>query len=399
MNILVFNCGSSSLSFKVYTYTGGRFTVVLSGKAHRVGVIGSEKPFIEFLAGETRESMRVDIPNHGKAAELVFTFLNEKNIAVDSIGHRFVHGGSFFTNSALLDDSVKDTLKSCVPLAPIHNPVSLSVIKVSSMSFPDIPQYVAFDSAFHSTIPYYTYTYALPKDLIKKHNYRKYGFHGLSYAFVSARVSRYLGISSGMSKIVACHLGTGGASVCAIDKGCSVDTSMGYSPLPGLMMSTRSGDLDPMLTIYILYLFGFKIDELNEILSKKSGLLGVSTYSSDIRDIISRLNKENPQAELAFKMYIHRLKKYIGSYIAILHGIDALVFTDDIGFSNANVRQAVCDNMEWCGLVLDQKLNLKTNINEVNSLHASDSKAAILSVKTDEELMIAEEGIWLLLKT
>jgi len=398
LNILIFNCGSSSLSFKIFTHKERELNVILKGKAHRVGVVGSEKSFIEFSLGEEKVRTSVDIPNHRKAAELVFAFLKDKEIAVNSIGHRFVHGGSFFKSSTLIDEDVKEKLKLCVPLAPIHNPVSLSVINASFSHYSHIPQYVAFDSAFHSTIPYYAYTYALPIDLIKKYDYRKFGFHGLSYSFVTERVSRYLGIPIDKFKMVACHLGTGGASVCAINRGHSSDTSMGYSPLPGLVMSTRSGDLDPMLTIYILYLFGFKTDELNDILSKKSGLLGVSAYSSDIRDIIAHLNKEDMQSELAFKMYIHRLKKYIGSYIAALDGIDALVFTDDIGVTNPGVREKVCDNMEWCGLLLDKRLNAKADINTINSLHSNSSKVEVLSVPTDEELMIAEQGVKLLIK-
>ena len=399
MNILIFNCGSSSLTYKVFEIkSADNIEAVLSGKAHRVGVKGSEPSFIEnHFEGNTHKNV-TPIRNHGEAAALALGYLKNNDICVDYIGNRFVHGGSYFSNSAFLSEDTLQKLHLCVPLAPIHNPVSLSVIYECEKLLPGIPQYVAFDSAFHSSIPHYAYTYALPKRVIQKFGFRKYGFHGLSYLYVSRETNRYLGDSQENLKIVACHLGTGGSSVAAIKNGHSIDTSMGYSPLPGLIMSTRSGDMDPMLTIYLMAVYGYSPDELSDVLNKKSGLLGISGLSSDIRDIIhsfDELGKEE-RAELAFNMYVHRLKKYIGSYTVALGGMDVLVFTDDIGVHNPLVREKVCENMEWCGLMMDNEVNSRAIQDETTLLSTEESTVRVLSVPTEEELVICTEGVELL---
>ena len=288
-----------------------------------------------------------------------------------------------------------EILKSLLPLIPLHHPPALSVIYKCREIFPDIPQYVTSDCAFHSTIPYYAYTYALPKNVIKKFGFRKYGFHGLSYQYVVEEASRFLKIPLKKLKIVACHLGTGGSSVAAVKNGQSIDTSMGYTPLPGLMMSTRSGDIDPMLTIYLITLYGYHPDSLIDILNKKSGLLGISGFSSDIRDIIQVISK-NKQAELAFNMFVHALKKYIGSYVVALEGIDTLIFTDDIGIHNWFVREKVCENMEWCGIKLDKELNKQAVEEKISLLNDKNSRVHILVVPNEEELAICLEGIKLI---
>ena len=397
MNILVFNCGSSSLTYKLFGIKELKGAeVILSGKAHRVGVKGKEPSFIEHRFQTKVQKDITPIKNHNQAATLILRYLNENGINIDYIGHRFVNGGAYFSKSIFIDSDILKKLYLCLPLAPIHNPVILAVIRECAKRFPDIKQYVTFDTAFHSTIPYYAYTYALPKKIIQKFGFRKYGFHGLSYSYVAKAIPKILKRSPKKIKIVACHLGTGGSSVAAIDGGISLDNSMGYSPLPGLMMSTRCGDIDPMLAIYLMATYGYRPDYLMDMLNKESGLLGISGFSSDIRDIIHRISKEKEQAGLALDMYIHRLKKYIGSYITILGGIDALAFTDDIGLRNPLIREKVCENMEWCGIELDKRLNRKAVGNTISVLNTRKSKVKIISLPAEEELAICLEGLKLL---
>ncbi len=394
MNILVFNCGSSSVSYKVFGVEDiNKIEVVTAGKAHRVGVKGSELSFVEHKFKGRIQKDVLPITNYRQAAKLILNFIKENNIKIDCIGNRFVHGGTYFQKSAFVNEENLRKLKLCMPLAPLHNPIALSVIFESRKVLPDIRQYVVFDSAFHSTIPDYAYTYALPKNIAEKYNYRKYGFHGLSYLYVIKTVSDFLGTPAEKLKIVACHLGTGGSSVAAVNNGCSVDTSMGFSPLSGLVMSTRSGDIDPMIMIYLMVIYGYRNDALLNLLNKNSGLLGVSGFSSDIRDIIGRIPGEK-QAGLAFNMYIQRLKKYIGSYIiAALGGLDVLIFTDDIGIKNPFVREKVCEGMEWCGIALNKGKNKNYDMKKPELLNSSNSKVRIAAIPTDEEVVIAWEGI------
>lgn len=398
MNILVFNCGSSSLTYKVYEKKGpDTIQVLVSGKAHRVGVKGTEPSYIEHRNKGDIQKDVVPIKNHQEAAQLVLAYIKKKGINISCIGHRFVHGGNHFQNSALLDVSNLKKLNACLPLAPLHNPISLSVIEESKTVYPDIPQYVTFDSAFHATIPAYAYTYPLPKKIVQQFGFRKFGFHGLSYSYVTQQVPKFLNIPGEQLRIVACHLGTGGSSVAAIKSGRSIDTSMGFSPLPGLMMSTRSGDIDPMLMIYLMTIYGYRSETLEELLNKQSGILGVSGFSSDLRDVIQRIaESKEKQAELAFEMYIYRLKKYIGSYIIALQGINVLVFTDDIGVKNWLVREKVCENMLWAGINLDKEVNRKAPDNKITRLNTTESRVHILSIPTDEEQVIALDGLRLL---
>ncbi len=397
-NILIFNCGSSSLTCKAFSVDGSDGIVpILSVKAHRVGVRGSAPSFIEYRFSGEREVDRQPVNTHGEAAARVARFVRAKDIQIDYLGHRFAHGGSLFRDSAWLDQEVREGLRRCLPLAPIHNPFSLSVILECDRSFPDLPQYVSFDTAFHADLPPPAYAYALPRKIVDQFGFRKYGFHGLSYQHVVRETSRYLGGGPDGTKIIACHLGTGGASVAAIKDGRSVDTSMGYSPLSGLIMSTRCGDIDPMVTVYLMTIYGYGLDQLEQILNKKSGLLGVSDFSSDIRDLIDRFTGlEAKQARLAFEMYIHRLKKYIGSYGAILGGTDVLVFTDDIGVRNPLVREKVCAGMEWLGIKLDHERNRHGDPGVVFRCGAEDSRVEILVIPPEEELIICREGLKLM---
>jgi len=398
LRLLIFNCGSSSLSYKVYQISSAQdIKVLLSGKAHRVGVKGDAPSFLEHrLQGQVYKDV-VPLANHRQAGNLILKFLKDNLIDAEFVGHRFVHGGRYFQEAALVSDSVLEKLKLCLPLAPIHNPASMSVILECRELLPGVTQYVCFDSAFHSTMPAYAYTYALPKHIIEKLGFRRYGFHGLSYSYVTQETARFLHIPREELRAVMCHLGTGGSSVAAIQNGRSVDTSMGYSPLAGLVMSTRCGDLDPMLAIYLMVAYGYSSDDLVDILNEQSGLYGLSGVSSDIRDLIPRVSGlEEEQAELAVDMYIHRLRKYVGAYVLVLGGMEALVFTDDIGAGNWLVRERVCERMEWCGLVLDREANRKATPGKISVLHAKDSKVRVLSVPTDEELSMAREGLKLL---
>ena len=394
-DILVFNCGSSSLGCKIF-HCGEQLdrTPSFSAKAHRVGVKGSETSFVEYRQNENCERIVVALPDHRAAARHILEYLRDKELTVSLIGHRFVHGGEFFKKSVMIDKGVLKKLGECRPLAPLHNPLSLSVIHESQKALPGHPQFAVFDTAFHSAMPDYAYTYAVPMSVRERFHYRRYGFHGLSYAYIARAAPAFLGLAPHNVKMVACHLGTGGSSVCAIQNGVSLDCSMGYSPLMGLLMSTRCGDIDPMLTLYLLMTYDMRPDDVLSLLTEKSGLLGIAGFSSDLRDILNNASPEDEdRAHLAFQMYTHRLKKYIGSYIAVLSGIDALVFTDDIGATNWQVREAACHDMEWCGLKLNSAANRHASGASAALINAGDSRVKVLAMRTDEELVIAEEGV------
>ncbi|MDD5371465.1 MAG: acetate kinase, partial [Anaerolineaceae bacterium] len=306
MIILVFNCGSSSLNYKVFASTGSEVLCVLRrGKAHRVGVHGSEPAFIEHYdpAGHLSR-LTTPIPDHATAARLVLRHLREMEQQVQAVGHRFVHGGSDFQRSTLLTDESMARLQRTLPLAPIHNPNSLAVIRVCQAELPDLPEYLTFDTAFHAGLPPEAYTYALPQDIAQTYHLRKYGFHGLSYQYVTAQAAQFLDRPLADLRLVACHLGTGGSSAVAVDRGRPLDTTMGYSPLAGLMMSTRTGDMDALLPATLMSSFGYSPQALTSLFNTKSGLLGVSGFSSDIRDLIHAMDDESePRAHLAFAMY------------------------------------------------------------------------------------------------
>ncbi|MDD5678531.1 MAG: acetate/propionate family kinase [Kiritimatiellae bacterium] len=392
--ILVFNCGSSSLSCKIFHCDeAANAELVFSAKAHRVGVEGKEASFLQYQIAGISAKVVVPLPDHRTAARQILEYIRSRNVPVNMIGHRFVHGGDFFKESVIIDRSVMERLQQCVPLAPIHNPVSLSVMHECRKTMPGLPAYAVFDTAFHTTIPDYAYTYPVPQSIRERFHYRKYGFHGLSYKYIARAAPALLNLPADKSKMVVCHLGTGGSSVSAIRNGASRDNSMGYSPLMGLLMSTRCGDIDPMLAIYLAVTYDMRPDDLLNMLTEKSGLLGVAGFSSDLRDIIGSVTgQEDDRAGLALCMYVHRLKKYIGSFVAVLGGIDALVFTDDIGVTNWLVREKACEAMQWCGLKLDRKANRSASLTDATLISAADSRIKVLSMPTREELIIAEEG-------
>lgn len=358
---------------------------------------GTEPSSLEILSDGKSVKKTIPMKNHTEAAAAVLEEVKGRSIPVHYVGHRFVHGGKHFERSVFLSNDNLKRLKACIALAPLHNPSSFSVIGECNRSLPNVRQYVTFDTAFHSSLPPVAYTYGLPKRISKKFGFRKYGFHGLSYSYVVLETARFLCVPLEELKIVACHLGTGGSSVAAIKEGHSIDTSMGYTPLPGLMMSTRCGDIDPMLALYLMAVYGYRSEELNDILNRKSGFLGISSFSSDIRDLINPAEEDKKdQAELALKMYVHRLKKYIGSYIAALGGIDVLAFTDDIGVRSWEVRESVCRNMKWCGMELDEKTNREASSDMISVLNVQQAKVKILTIPTAEELVICREGMHLI---
>ena len=392
MKVLVFNCGSSSLTFKVYE-TSDRTgpSVILSGKAHRVGVTGTEQSSIEFHDGASSDSRQCPIATHAEAAAILKQKLVDLHISVDMIGHRWVQSAGRFTTTWITKEVMRDLIE-LLPLFPIHHPAMLGLIRYCRKEFSSVPQYVTADGAFHRTIPPYAYTYALPREIVSQFGFRKFGFHGLSYQYVAAEAARLLQIPPDSLRIVACHLGTGGSSVAAIQRGHSIDTSMGYTALSGLVMSTRCGDIDPMLTLYLMAADGRRPDDLLESLNKKSGLLGVSGFSSDIRDLIPRLS-ENEQASLAFEMYVRALKKYVGEYVAALRGLDALVFTDDIGVRSPTVRERVSRDMQWCGVLLDKEKNAHASPDRASLISSGSSQVSVLTIPTDEERVILQEGM------
>jgi acetate kinase len=398
INLFVFNCGSSSLNYKVFSVKeDGAIEIIGWGKAHRVGVRGSEPAFIEHHIGALNTKQETPIPDHRTAANLVLEKLAQSGLRGDWIGHRFVHGGSYFSESALITGESLEKLKACLPLAPIHNPNSLSVIEACAQALPAAAQYVTFDTAFHAGMPPAARAYALPAEIVERYGFRKYGFHGLSYQYVTAQAAQYLGKSLTEIRLVACHLGTGGSSVAAVDHGRPVDTSMGYSPLAGLMMSTRTGDLDPLLAVYLLAQAGATPSGLSQQFNKRSGLLGVSGFSSDIRDLERAVDERgDTQARLGFEMYTYRLKKTIGGFAALLGGLDVLIFTDDIGVQNPRVRTAACAGMEWCGIALDEAANAAAAPNRLNEIGRAGAAVRILAMPTDEEGVIAREGVKLM---
>jgi acetate kinase len=398
LNILVFNGGSSSLGYKLYTAVDAQnLQTVHSGKAHRVGVHGSEPSFIEQSSAAGTEKQIVPIADQRTAAALILQHLRETGAPVDCVGHRFLHGGSYFHDNVFLDSEVLQKLEICRPLAPIHNPNSLDVIYECLAALPGIPEYVALDNAYHATIPPEANTYPLPAPLVEKFGFRKYGFHGLSYSYVARVVPRFLGRPAAGLRMVACHLGTGGSSVAAIRDGRSLDTSMGFTPLPGLVMSTRCGDVDPSLPVYLEESHGYTPAQLSALFNNQSGLLALSGFSSDIRDLTRRAAETGDEAaQLAVDMYVYRIRKYIGSYVVALGGLDALVFTDDIGVQSPLVRARACSDLAWCGVALDSALNERVSGDRICLINAPVSRVNVVTVPADEERVIALEGLELM---
>lgn len=393
MNLLVFNCGSSSQGFTVFHQNeNGEPSVTAHGKAHNVATKTKAAALLEWTIDGGKGSATGDFSTHRLAAEAILAVLKEHHVAIDAVGHRFVNGGGSFKRAAKLDDEALEKLRACLPLAPIHNPNSYSVIEVCREQLPDVPQYAVFDTSFHSGMPKENTVYAIPQDFAERHAFRKIGFHGLSYQYVAGRAAALLGKKPEELKLVMCHLGTGGSSVCAYMNGRSVDTSMGYSPLSGLVMSTRSGDIDPEIVLEMIR-DGMSADEVSAFLNKKSGLLGLSGYSSNPGEIIEAAKQGNANCDLAFKAYCGRLRRYIGAFLYEMNGADALIFTDDGGVNYPELREAVCANADFIGMKLNLNKNYAYNKRSEARISADDSRIQVWVIPTDEERTICNEII------
>jgi acetate kinase len=393
VNVLIINCGSSSQGFKVYSATlGGEPDVVIAGKARNVATRTRQNAFVEWTWQGLKEREERDLSTHALAAAAILDVLAARGVVVAAVGHRFVHGGSAFSGTTLIDAATLPGLRATVPLAPIHNPNTLSVIDVCLERLPGVPEYAVFDTAFHASLPPETRTYALPLALAEEHDFRKFGFHGLSYQYVSRRTAEQLGRPLEELRLIICHLGTGGSSVVAIDRGRSVDTSMGYSPLPGLVMSTRCGDLDGEIILQMVR-EGRSAEEIEVLLNNKSGLVGLSGFSSNLAEIIAEAEKGDAACALAYGVYAARLGHYLGAYFWLLGGADAIVFTDDLGMNAWQVRERVFAGKEALGIVIDADANRAAVGGVTAFVQAPASPTAVLVVPTDEERVILDEVV------
>lgn len=397
MKILVLNCGSSSIKYALYDMDSK--TVMTSGGAERVGLDGAFVK-VKMPNGEKKQIMH-DIPEHTEGVKFIFSLLTDPEIGVikdlkeiDAVGHRMVHGGERFNKSVVLTDEVLAAFEAVSDLAPLHNPANLKGVKAVSELMPGLPQVGVFDTAFHQTMPQYAYMYALPYELYEKYGIRRYGFHGTSHRYVSKRVCDFLGVKAEEQRVITCHIGNGG-SVAAVEYGKCVDTSMGLTPLEGVMMGTRCGDIDGGAVAFLQKKLGLDPDGISNLLNKKSGVLGISGISSDMREIDAAAEAGNEKAVLALQMYNYRIKKYIGAYAAAMGGCDIVVFTAGVGENQASMRGEVCKGMEWMGIKLDEELNKKIRGEEA-VISAPDSKVKVVVIPTDEELMIATDTMNLL---
>lgn len=391
MNILVINCGSSSLKFQLIDSDSEK--VLAKGISERIGIDGR---LVYTPAGGTKEFHDKDMPTHTEAIRYVLEALTNTETGVikslseiGAVGHRVVHGGENFTSSVVVNDEVKKAIESCSDLAPLHNPANLIGINACQELMPDTPMVVVFDTAFHQTMPKRAYMYGLPYEYYDKYKIRKYGFHGTSHSYVSKRAAEFMGRPYEELKLIVCHLGNG-ASLSAVMNGKCVDTSMGLTPLEGLVMGTRSGDIDPSVIEFIAKKEDLDVSQVLNILNKKSGLYGLSQeLSSDIRDIWDGIDSGNEFAELAMDVFCYRISKYIGSFAAAMNGVDAIVFTAGIGENDHGVRERVCSNLTYLGTELDLDAN---NVRGEEAVISTDgSKVLLLAIPTNEELAIARE--------
>ena len=392
MNILVINCGSSSLKYQlINSETEG---VLAKGLCERIGIDGMLTYQPE---GGEKEKSEIAMPTHTEAINAVLAALtNEKSGVIKSlsevgaVGHRVVHGGEKFTSSCLINDESMKAIEECNDLAPLHNPANLIGIRACQELMPGVPMVAVFDTAFHQTMPDVAYTYGIPYEYYEKYKVRRYGFHGTSHSYVSKRTAEIVGKPYDQMKIIVCHLGNG-ASISAVNCGKSVDTSMGLTPLEGRVMGTRSGDLDPAIIDFVGKKEGLSLDEMNEVLNKKSGMLGISGVSSDGRDLEAAAETGNKRAQLALDVFDYRVIKYIGAYAAAMNGVDAIAFTAGIGENNIKMRKDVCSSLTYLGVKLDEE---KNNVRgEERIISADDSKVQVLLVPTNEELAIARETL------
>ena len=395
MKVLVINCGSSSLKYQLIDSDSEE--VIAKGLCERIKLDGS---LTYQSVGHDKKTIDADMPDHSAAVKIVLDKLTDENEGaiksldeIDAIGHRVVHGGEKFAKSALIDDDVLEAIKECNDLAPLHNPANLIGINACKELMPNVPQVAVFDTAFHQTMPDYAYTYGLPYEYYEKYKVRRYGFHGTSHSFVSKRTAEIMGKDINDTKIIVCHLG-GGASICAVDGGKSIDTTMGLTPLEGIAMGTRSGNIDPAIIDFIADKENVDIKDVMNTLNKKSGVLGISGKSSDFRDIDDGINNNDYRCDLAMNVFTYQAAKFIGGYVAALGGVDAIVFTAGAGENNITVRTRICDKLKYLGIKLDEKAN-STRGQEIK-ISTDDSNVLVYVVPTNEELMIARDTVALI---
>ncbi len=391
MNVLVINAGSSSLKYQLLNPETG--DLLAKGLCERIGIDGKFTYKPQLPGKEKIDAADVAMPTHSEAIQTVLDALvDAKNGVVasmkeiDAVGHRVVHGGEKFAKSVVINDEVMAAIEECNPLAPLHNPANIIGIKACQALMPGVPMVAVFDTAFHQTMPPVAYTYALPYEYYEKDAVRRYGFHGTSHKYVAQRAADMLGKPIESLKLISCHLGNG-SSVTAVDGGKSVDTSMGFTPLAGVPMGTRSGDLDAGILEYLMNKYGMNITEMLAVLNKKSGVQGVSGVSSDFRDLSAAAEQGNTRAGLAVDMFNYGVKKYIGAYAAAMGGVDAIIFTAGVGENSADQRMAIASGLEFMGVKMDEDANKVRG--EERVISAADSKVKVLLIPTNEELMIA----------
>ena len=389
MKILVINCGSSSLKYQLFDMENGN--VLAKGLCERIGIDGSNLQHSP--ADKDKVVIEKPMSNHDVAISLVMDALVDANHGVikdvneiSGVGHRVVHGSKYFSKSTIVTDEVMDAINKCVDLSPLHNPANIMGIKACEKLIPDAPNVAVFDTAFHQTMPPKAYMYALPYEYYEKHDIRRYGFHGTSHKYVTAKAIEMLGGNAKGTKIITCHLGNG-SSIAAVKDGEVIDTSMGFTPLAGFLMGTRCGDIDPAIVPFLMKKENLSVDEIDSVMNKKSGLLGVSSITSDFRDAEEAANNGDEKSKLAIEMFRYQIAKYIGSYVVALGGVDAVVFTAGIGENNSGHRKAICEYLEFLGMKVDDDKNSKRGM--ALEFTTDDSKVKGLLIPTDEELMIA----------
>ncbi len=393
MNILVLNCGSSSAKYKLIEAKSG--STLAEGGVEKIGLPDA---FIKAKNPDgTKRQVALDIADHMGAIKAILDTLTDPETGciasmdeIDAVGHRVVHGGERFGQSVLVTDEVKRGIRECYAIAPLHNPVNMMGIEAIERVLPKVPQVAVFDTAFHQTMPDSAYMYPLPMKYYTDDHVRRYGFHGTSHRYVSRRVCELLGVDRTKAKIVSCHIGNG-ASIAAVMGGKSIDTTMGLTPEEGLMMGTRAGDVDPCAILFLMERHGLSVQQMNDVVNKQSGLLGITGVSSDMREVVAAYKAGNDRARLALQMYVHRIVKSVGAFAAEMNGVDIIVFTGGVGENQTNTRQAVCRHLEFMGVRFDAEANEQMVQGREGVISAPDSSVKVVVVPTDEELMIARD--------
>ena len=394
MNVLVLNCGSSSVKYKLFQMPEGK--VLAQGGVEKLGLSDS---FLKLkLPSGEKVVLEKDMPEHTVAIDFILKTITGSEYGcikslseIDAVGHRLVHGGDKFSESVVITDAVVESVKQCIDLAPLHNPSTLKGVAAVTELIPGVPQVGVFDTAFPQTMPQRAFMYALPYEYYEKYGVRRYGFHGTSHRFVSKRACEFLGLDYNKARIITAHIGNG-ASMCAIKEGKCIDTTMGLTPTEGLMMGTRVGDVDPGALVFIGEKEGLSMAQLSEVINQTSGVLGVSGVSSDMREIEEAISQGNERAKLALEMYDYRIKKYVGAFTAAMGGLDLLIFTGGVGENQTTTREYVCEDMQYMGIEIDKTLNAKIHGDEA-LLSTKESKVKVVVIPTDEELMIALDTV------